>query len=95
MGVVPRTKREEEVLKACNEIRASLGRMKRDELEKGTPKQAGHCPIANTIGDVSVIGSIVVLYGIGSEPDAHWNRDVFGDFVEDFDAGKLPYLVAA
>ena len=97
MGVVPRTKREREVLEACNEIREALGRMKKEHLEKGLLGKASKCPIANTIGEPAFCqGSVVVILDhFDKDNDVVFDRPVFSDFVEDFDNGRLPHLVQA
>jgi hypothetical protein len=71
--------------------------MKKDALEKGMLNRATKCPIANTIGEPAYcVGSTVVILDLHDKDlDVVFSRDVFSDFVEDFDKGYLPHLVAA
>lgn len=95
-----RTATEARVLAWCNEVRAELGLEPRDALVPGVCDHVNRCVVANTIGADSPLKVCVSedsFCAWGRTPRPICDRKpppIVRDFIEDFDAGCYPYLIA-
>lgn len=89
------TAHDKRVLAWCNRIRAKLGKKPVRYIRKGMRDKTCDCPLANTIGDVS-------LGTNDGNTNTDWREDrmffcvprVASAWIRDFDTGKLPHFIA-